>query len=199
MQDTRFEDWEFPPLDCLDDTRSQVMVDDATLKKQAALIEEKLKEFDVVVSVREAHPGPTVTQFALEPAEGVKLSRIGNLKNDLALALAAPSLRIEAPIPGKSLVGIEMPNEKRTTVHLREILESPEFREAESPLSLPFGRDVSGKAVIYDLADMPHLLIAGATGSGKSVCMNTFLTSLLYQNAPHELKFILVDPKRVEL
>lgn len=199
MQDTRFEDWEFPPLDCLDDSRSQVMVDDATLKKQAALIEEKLKEFDVVVSVREAHPGPTVTQFALEPAEGVKLSRIGNLKNDLALALAAPSLRIEAPIPGKSLVGIEMPNEKRTTVHLREILESPEFRESESPLSLPFGRDVSGNAVIYDLAEMPHLLIAGATGSGKSVCMNTFLISLLYQNAPHELKFILIDPKRVEL
>jgi len=199
MQDTRFEDWEFPPLDCLDDTRSQVMVDDATLKKQAALIEEKLKEFDVVVSVREAHPGPTVTQFALEPAEGVKLSRIGNLKNDLALALAAPSLRIEAPIPGKSLVGIEMPNEKRTTVHLRELLESSEFRESESPLSLPFGRDVSGKAVIYDLAEMPHLLIAGATGSGKSVCMNTFLISLLYQNAPHELKFILIDPKRVEL
>ena len=199
MQDTRFENWEFPSLDCLDDSRSEVMVDDATLKKQAQLIEEKLKEFDVVVTVREAHPGPTVTQFALEPSEGVKLSRIANLKNDLALALAAPSLRIEAPIPGKSLVGIEMPNEKRTTVHLREILESPEFREAESPLSLPFGRDVSGKAVIYDLADMPHLLIAGATGSGKSVCMNTFLTSLLYQNAPHELKFILVDPKRVEL
>jgi len=175
------------------------MVDDETLKKQAALIEEKLKEFDVAVTVREAHPGPTVTQFALEPSEGVKLSRIANLKNDLALALAAPSLRIEAPIPGKSLVGIEMPNIKRTTVHLREILESPEFRESESSLSLPFGRDVSGKAVVYDLADMPHLLIAGATGSGKSVCMNTFLISLLYQNAPHELKFILIDPKRVEL
>ncbi len=199
MNDTHFDDWEFPSLDCLDQARSEVMVDDATLKSQAALIEEKLKEFDVAVTVREAHPGPTVTQFALEPAEGVKLSRIANLKNDLALALAAPSLRIEAPIPGKSLVGIEMPNIKRTTVHLREILESPEFRESESSLSLPFGRDVSGKSVVYDLADMPHLLIAGATGSGKSVCMNTFLISLLYQNAPHELKFILIDPKRVEL
>src|SRR3989344_677062 len=199
MQDTRFENWEFPPLDCLEDARSVVMVDDETLKKQAALIEEKLKEVDVAVTVREAHPGPTVTQFALEPSEGVKLSRIANLKNDLALALAAPSLRIEAPIPGKSLVGIEMPNIKRTTVHLREILESPEFRESESSLSLPFGRDVSGKAVVYDLADMPHLLIAGATGSGKSGCMNTVLISLLYHNAPHELKFILIDPKRVEL
>ncbi|MBT3835558.1 hypothetical protein HOF56_04930 [Candidatus Peribacteria bacterium] len=199
MKDTRFDDWEFPSLDCLDPGRSEVMVDDSTLEKQAKLIEEKLQEFDVTVKVREAHPGPTVTQFALEPSEGIKLSRIANLKSDLALALAAPSLRIEAPIPGKSLVGIEMPNEKRTIVHLREILESSEFRESESPLSLPFGRDVSGKSVVHDLAEMPHLLIAGATGSGKSVCMNTFLTSLLFQNAPHELKFILIDPKRVEL
>lgn len=199
MKDTRFEDWEFPSFDCLDDARSEVMVDDKTLEAQARLIEEKLKEFDIAVTVREAHPGPTVTQFALEPSEGVKLSRIANLKNDLALALAAPSLRIEAPIPGKALVGIEMPNSKRTTVHLRELLESTEFRQSESSLSLPFGRDVSGKAIVEDLAEMPHLLIAGATGSGKSVCMNTFLLSLLYQNAPHELKFILIDPKRVEL
>jgi DNA segregation ATPase FtsK/SpoIIIE, S-DNA-T family len=199
MKDTRFDDWEFPSLDCLDPGRSEVMVDDVTLQKQAKLIEEKLQEFDVTVKVREAHPGPTVTQFALEPSEGIKLSRIANLKSDLALALAAPSLRIEAPIPGKSLVGIEMPNEKRTIVHLREILESSEFRESESSLSLPFGRDVSGKAIVHDLSEMPHLLIAGATGSGKSVCMNTFLTSLLFQNAPHELKFILIDPKRVEL
>lgn len=199
MQDTRFEDWEFPSFDCLDERKSEVMVDDKTLQAQARLIEEKLREFDIEVKVREAHPGPTVTQFALEPAEGVKLSRIANLKNDLALALAASSLRIEAPIPGKALVGIEMPNARRTTVHLREILESPEFVQSESPLSLPFGRDVSGKAVVEDLAKMPHLLIAGATGSGKSVCMNTFLLSLLYQNAPHELKFILIDPKRVEL
>lgn len=198
-EDTHFDDWEFPSMDCLDSGISKVMVSDEMLQKQARMIEEKLKEFDVEVKVREAHPGPTVTQFALEPAEGVKLSRIANLKSDLALALAAPSLRIEAPIPGKSLVGIEMPNAKRTTVHLRELLESPEFRQTESPLSLPFGRDVSGRAIVHDLAEMPHLLIAGATGSGKSVCMNTFLLSLLYQNAPHELKFILVDPKRVEL
>jgi S-DNA-T family DNA segregation ATPase FtsK/SpoIIIE len=199
VENTRFDDWEFPSLDCLDDARSEVMVDDETLQAQAELIEKKLKQFDIEVKTREAHPGPTVTQFALEPAEGVKLSRIASLKSDLALALAAPSLRIEAPIPGKSLVGIEMPNVNRTTVHLREILESPEFREMQSPLTLPFGRDVSGKAIVEDLAEMPHLLIAGATGSGKSVCMNTFLISLIYQNAPHELKFILIDPKRVEL
>ncbi len=199
MKDTRYEEWEFPALDVLDPSRSEVMVDDETLQAQAKRIQEKLKEFDIAVTMRDAHPGPTVTQFTLEPSEGVRLSRIGALKNDLALALAAPSLRIESPIPGKSLVGIEMPNEKRTIVHLRELLESPEFRESESPLTLPLGRDVSGKAIVSDLAQMPHLLVAGATGSGKSVCMNTILISLLYQNAPHELKLILIDPKRVEL
>jgi S-DNA-T family DNA segregation ATPase FtsK/SpoIIIE len=199
MKDMRFSEWEFPSLDLLDATRSELTVKDEDLKKQAALIQEKLKEFDVDVTMRDAHPGPTVTQFTLQPLEGIKLSKIENLKDDLALALAAQSLRIEAPIPGKSLVGIEMPNEKRVTVHLREILESSQFRSSESTLSLPLGRDVSGEAVIAALEDMPHLLIAGATGSGKSVCMNTFLISLLFQNRPNELKFILIDPKRVEL
>lgn len=199
MKDTRFEEWTFPQYDLLDGTHSELKVDDAELKKQAKLIEEKLEEFDIDVTMRDAHPGPTVTQFTLKPAEGVKLSKIAALKDDLALALAAPSLRIEAPIPGKSLVGIEMPNSVRTLVHLREIMESPQFMESESPLSLPLGRDVSGNAVVAALNDMPHLLIAGATGSGKSVCMNAFLTSLLFQNAPHELKLILIDPKRVEL
>lgn len=199
MKDTRFEEWTFPSLDLLEDAQSELTVDDAELKKQAKLIEEKLEEFGIDVVVRDARPGPTVTQFTLQPAEGVKLSKIGNLKDDLALALAAQSLRIEAPIPGKSLVGIEMPNLKRTMVHLREILESTAFRESTSPLTFPLGRDVSGDATVTALEDMPHLLIAGATGSGKSVCMNVFLTSLLYQNAPHELKLILIDPKRVEL
>lgn len=199
MQDTRFEEWEFPAYDLLDDAHSELKVDDDVLKTQARLIEEKLDEFGIEVTVCDAHPGPTVTQFTLRPAEGVKLSKIANLKDDLSLALAAPSLRIQAPIPGKSLVGIEMPNVDRTTVHLREILESTEFSQSESPLTLPLGRDVSGQATIAALNDMPHLLIAGATGSGKSVCMNTFMTALLYQNAPDQLKLILVDPKRVEL
>ncbi|MCF7845055.1 MAG: DNA translocase FtsK [Kiritimatiellales bacterium] len=199
MQDTRYEEWTFPSFDLLDSTQSELAVDDEELKRQARLIEEKLEEFDVEVTVRDARPGPTVTQFTLQPSEGVKLSRIGNLKDDLSLALSAPSLRIEAPIPGKALVGIEMPNSKRTLVHLREILESPEFIQSESPLTLPLGRDVSGESIVANLADMPHLLVAGATGSGKSVCMNTFLTALLFQNAPHELKFIMIDPKRVEL
>ncbi|MDD5623596.1 MAG: DNA translocase FtsK [Candidatus Peribacteraceae bacterium] len=199
MTDKRFEEWTFPALDLLEDTRSELTIDDEELKRQAKCIEEKLQEFDIPVTMRDAHPGPTVTQFTLKPAEGVKLSKIETLKDDLALALAAESLRIQAPIPGKSLVGIEMPNKKRTIVHLREILESPEFMQSESQLALPLGRDVGGAAVVAILEGMPHLLIAGATGSGKSVCMNTFLTSLLYQNAPHELKLILIDPKRVEL
>jgi S-DNA-T family DNA segregation ATPase FtsK/SpoIIIE len=199
MKDTRYEEWTFPAYDLLEQAHSQLTVDDEELKRQAKLIEEKLKEFEIDVTMRDARPGPTVTQFTLEPSEGVKLSKIGSLKDDLALALAAPSLRIEAPIPGKSLVGIEMPNKDRTMVHLREILESPQFVQSRSSLTLPLGRDVSGDAVIAALDSMPHLLIAGATGSGKSVCMNTFLTALLFQNAPHELKFILIDPKRVEL
>jgi S-DNA-T family DNA segregation ATPase FtsK/SpoIIIE len=199
MKDTRFEEWTFPAFDLLEVAQSTLKVDDEELKRQARLIEEKLREFDIDVTMKDARPGPTVTQFTLQPSEGVKLSRIGGLKDDLALALAAPSLRIEAPIPGKALVGIEMPNRERTTVHLREILESPSFVQSESSLTLPLGRDVSGDAIVADLAHMPHLLIAGATGSGKSVCMNTFLTALLFQNAPHELKFILIDPKRVEL
>src|SRR3989344_4764071 len=199
MKDTRFEEWTFPALDLLDSSHSELTVNDEELKRQAKLIEEKLGEFDIKVVVRDARPGPTVTQFTVEPSEGVKVSSIANLKNDLALALAAPSLRIEAPIPGQSLVGIEMPNAKRTIVHLKEILETQPFVQSSSSLSLPLGRDVSGEAVVATLDDMPHLLIAGATGAGKSVCMNVFLASLLYQNAPHELKLILIDPKRVEL
>lgn len=199
MKDTRFEEWTFPALDLLDDAHSELTIDDEELKMQAKQIEEKLKEFEIDVTMRDAHPGPTVTQFTLKPAEGVRLSKIETLKDDLALALSAHSLRIQAPIPGKSLVGIEMPNKVRTMVHLREILESPEFTQSVSQLTFPLGRDVGGAAVVARLEDMPHLLIAGTTNSGKSVCMNTFLASLLYQNAPNELKFILIDPKRVEL
>lgn len=199
MKDTRFEEWKFPEMELLEDKRSELTVDDEELKRQAARIKEKLGEFEIDVTMKDAHPGPTVTQFTLQPAEGIKLSKIEGLKNDLALALAAQSLRIEAPIPGKALVGIEMPNEKRSTVYLREMLESPQFKQSASPLTIPLGRGVSGDAYVATIEEMPHLLIAGATGAGKSVAMNTFLISLLFQNAPHELKFILIDPKRVEL
>ncbi len=199
MRDTRFQEWKFPELDLLESKHSELKINDEELKEQAARIKEKLKEFEIDVTMKDAHPGPTVTQFTLQPAEGVKLSKIESLKDDLALALAAQSLRIEAPIPGKALVGIEMPNSERTTVYLRELLESNVFRKSESPLTIPLGRGVSGESFVADIQDMPHLLIAGATGSGKSVSMNALIISLLFQNAPHELKLILIDPKRVEL
>lgn len=192
-------DWEFPSLDLLKVGDSNVHVEESVLVDKADKIKKKLSQFGINVVMHEVNVGPTVIQFALKPHEGVKLSKITSLKNDLALALAAERIRIEAPIPGKSLVGIEVPNAYRAIVYLREMLESAQFTDAKSKLTLPLGRDVSGKPIIASLDTMPHLLIAGATGSGKSVCMNAFLLSLLYQNSPNELGFIMIDPKRVEL
>lgn len=195
----RYADWKLPSLDLLDDSRSELEIDEKILRKQAAVIREKLQQFGIDVGMKDINVGPTVTQYTLEPSEGIKLNKITSLKNDLALALAAKAIRIEAPIPGKALVGIELPNEKRMTVHLRELIESKDFSDVESNLRLVLGRDVSGRPIIADLRTMPHLLIAGRTGSGKSVCMNTFLLSLLYQNSPRDLRFIMIDPKMVEL
>lgn len=196
--DDDFE-WEFPSLDLLDGGDSNVTVDEDLLRESAEKIKKKLKQFDIDVTMHEVNVGPTVVQYTLKPHEGVKLSKITALKNDLALALAAERIRMEAPIPGKPLVGIEVPNSYRATVHLREILETPEFIESKSKLTLPLGRDVSGRPIVGNLESMPHLLIAGATGSGKSVAMNSFLCSFLYQNSPQDLRFIMIDPKRVEL
>ena len=194
-------EWEYPKLELLDNSTSKVETKDSFLRANATNIQNKLEQFDISVNMCDVHVGPTVIQYTLKPDDGVKLSKITNLKNDLALALAAKSLRIEAPIPGKSLVGIEVPSEKRITVKLREVMESSEFLNSAqtSKMTLPLGRDVSGKPMVAELSDMPHLLIAGATNSGKSVCINTFLCSLLYQNSPSDLKMILVDPKQVEL
>ena len=194
-----YSGWELPSLDLLSSASSEVYVSDDILKSNAEKIREKLSQFGIDVAMKDVNIGPTVLQYTLQPSEGVKLNKITALKNDLAMAVAAKSIRMEAPIPGKSLVGIEVPNDKRMVVHLREMLESEEFSSFDSKLRLAVGRDVSGAPVIDDLETMPHLLIAGATGSGKSVGMNTFLLSLLYQNSPSELKFIMVDPKRVEL
>jgi S-DNA-T family DNA segregation ATPase FtsK/SpoIIIE len=191
--------WEAPSLDLLNPAVEDIAQDDSLLQENAKKIREKLRQFGLDVEMHEVHVGPTVIQYTLRPHEGIKLSKITSLKSDLALALAAKSIRIEAPIPGKSLVGIEVPNDHRSLVHLREILESKEFEEIKSLLRLPLGRDVAGKPVCGALDAMPHLLVAGATGSGKSVGMNTFLVSLLYQNAPSDLRMILIDPKRVEL
>lgn len=194
-----FGQWEPPHLDLLENKVSTITVDEKKLRQKAEAIREKLDQFGIDVTMKSVHVGPTVTQFTLEPSAGVKLNKITTLKSDLALALAAPNVRIEAPIRGKKLVGIEIPNEKRATVGMREILESDFWESDESPLKLAVGRDVAGKPIVVDLAKMPHLLIAGKTGSGKSVAMNAFLVSLLWNNSPEDLRMIMIDPKRVEL
>jgi S-DNA-T family DNA segregation ATPase FtsK/SpoIIIE len=163
-------------------------------------IRKTLENFGIPVEMGDVSVGPTVTQFTLKPADGIKLSRITSLSNDLALSLAAHPIRIEAPIPGKPLVGIEVPNQAVAIVGLREVLESSEFqKQRKSSLTVCLGKDVSGKPWVADLGRMPHLLVAGATGSGKTVCLNSIILSLLYQNNPEDLRFLLIDPKRVEL
>jgi len=190
-------DWSFPSLDLLDSTSTKP--ESGNIQKNAEIIQNTLANFSVRVAMGDVNVGPTVTQYTLKPDEGVKLSKVTNLDRDLALALAAHPVRIEAPIPGKSLVGIEIPNKSAAIVRLRTILESDTFTKRRSNLSVVLGLDVAGHPQIADITKMPHLLIAGATGSGKSVCINTILMSLLYQNSPKDLKMILVDPKRVEL
>lgn len=187
--------WELPPADLLESTTGQALGGDTERNKH--IIQSTLKHFGIDVEPGEVRVGPTVTQYTFRPAFGVKLSRITTLNSDLALALAAKSVRIEAPIPGQALIGIEVPNQSVATVRLKAVLESEEWKKRRSDLTVVLGEDVTGKHILADLAKMPHILIAGRTGSGKSVCMNTFLLSLLYQNAPEDLQLILVDPKRV--
>jgi len=186
-----------PSLDLLQNDKGKPGVGD--IKANANIIKRTLQNFGIVVEMDEISIGPSVTRYALKPAEGVKLSRIVGLQNDLALALAAHPIRIEAPIPGKSLVGIEIPNSTKTTVGLGTLLASPEFQESDKQLMVGLGKGISGKSYFANLAKMPHLLIAGATGSGKSVTIHTIITSLLYRGSPDALKFIMIDPKRVEL
>jgi DNA segregation ATPase FtsK/SpoIIIE, S-DNA-T family len=185
------------PLSLLEEDKGKPGVGD--IKANANIIKRTLQNFGISVEMDEISIGPSVTRYALKPAEGVKLSRIVTLQNDLALALAAQSIRIEAPIPGKSLVGIEVPNTAKTTVGLAGLLGSDEFQQSDKPLLFALGKGVSGKLHFANLAKMPHLLIAGATGSGKSVAIHIIITSLLYRNSPQNLKFIMIDPKRVEL
>lgn len=189
--------WKFPPLDLLDVTTTRP--DAGNIQGNAGIIQKTLANFAVTVSMGDVNVGPTVTQYTLKPEEGVKLNKITTLDRDLALALAAHPIRIEAPIPGKSLVGVEVPNKSPALVRLRSIMETETWEKRRSKLSIVFGLDVAGHPQVADITKMPHLLIAGATGSGKSVCINSLLLSLLYQNTPKELKLILVDPKRVEL
>ncbi|MCX6743963.1 MAG: DNA translocase FtsK 4TM domain-containing protein [Candidatus Parcubacteria bacterium] len=185
------------PLDLLESKIGKPSA--GNIAQNKLIIQKTLESFGIPVEMGEIAVGPTVTQYTLKPAEGIKLSRITALHDDLALALAAHPLRIEAPIPGKALVGIEVPNQSVAIVHLRELLDSPEFKHRKSPLTIPIGRDVAGNTWIGDLHKMPHLLVAGQTGSGKSVALHSVIVSLLYQNGPDMLKLILIDPKRVEM
>lgn len=189
--------WELPPLDILEGSGSDFA--SGNIEENRQIIEDTLRQFSISVEAGGESFGPTVTQYMFRPAAGVKLERITALSNNLAMALSAQSIRIEAPIPGKSLVGIEVPNRDRGTVCLREVLESKVYQSRRTRLLVPLGKNVSGEVEVGDLEKMPHLLIAGTTGSGKSVCINAILTALLYQNTPEQLQFILVDPKRVEL
>lgn len=184
-------------LDLLDDKRTRPAAGD--IKNNQLIIRKTLENFGIEVEMGEVNIGPTVAQYTLRPAEGIKLSKITTLHNDLSLALAAHPIRIEAPIPGKSLVGIEVPNKSVAIVSLKEVLSDERFKNRRSNLTIALGKDVSGEVWFADMETMPHLLIAGATGSGKTVCINSIILNLLYQNNPAELKFILVDPKRVEL
>lgn len=193
--------WRYPPLGLLSDKTSSGKADKGNINKNADTIEKTLDSFGIRARVVEVNPGPAVTQYAIEVALGTKLSKITNLSNDLALALAAPTgqIRIEAPIPGRSLAGIELPNRSLEVVTLKEMIASREMRQEKSRLAVPLGLGVSGHPEIADLTKMPHVLIAGQTGSGKSVLLNSWIASLLFRTTPEEVKLILVDPKRVEL
>ena len=190
-------DWKLPPFDLLDDNKTEV--DSGNIESNVTIIQKTLADFGIDVEMGEVNVGPTVTQYTLRPATGVKLSQIAALQNDLALALAAHAIRMELPIPGKALVGIEVPNKSTAIVRLREVMQTSDFVNNKGKLALALGRDVAGRPMIADLAKMPHMLIAGATGTGKSVAINSLFISLLYRNTPQDIKFIVVDPKRVEL
>ncbi len=192
--------YELPGMDILEKSsaqRRQRSTQD--LEARGRIIEKTLLSFGVVAKVVNYVQGPAVTQFELQPGPGVKIASIVNLSQDLALALAAPDVRMEAPIPGKSAVGVEVPNRESSLVHLRDVLETKEFRNSKSPLTLALGKDIAGRAMITTLEKCLHLLIAGATGSGKSVCINSIIASILYKARPDQVKLILIDPKRVEL
>ncbi len=192
--------YKFPPTNLLlKNQKSSIDGNDPTLNEKSKILVETLKTFGVGVTVNNIIVGPSITRFELKPDIGVKISKILSLEDDVKLALAASEIRIEAPIPGKSAIGIEIPNAKSSGVLLGDIIAMPEFRNAESKLTVAIGKDISGKAIITDLRKMPHLLIAGATGSGKSVCVNSLITSLIYKASPEDVRLIMVDPKVVEL
>lgn len=192
--------YEFPPVTLLDKEISGKNTDVSSEQQiYATRLVNTLKSFGVEVTVSDVSRGPSVTRFELQPSVGVRINKITNLADDIALSLAAESVRIEAPIPGKSAVGIEIPNKVKNIVRLREVIESPKFASATSPLTYALGKDIAGDVMVGDISKMPHMLIAGSTGSGKSVCVNTMLISLLYKSSPDDIKLLMIDPKVVEL
>lgn len=203
MPDEPLRDYEKPSIDeflssedTSDRDRSEI---EKEIKLTSRILEEKLAEFGVEAKVINVNIGPIITQYELEPAPGVKVSKFHSLSDDLALAIKATSIRVQAPIPGRGLVGIELPNRERDTIFLKDILISPQMKKLDTTLSIGLGKDISGNPVVADLAKMPHLLIAGSTGSGKSVCVNTIIISLLLRTTPDECRLLMIDPKRVEL
>ncbi len=194
------EHYEYPPIELLSKGKAKTLKGGAkALTDTATKLQKTLYSFGVSAKVENVSVGPAITRYELKPAEGVRVSKIANLADDIALNLAAETIRIEAPIPGKQAVGIEVPNKEKETVHLREVLESKEFQENKSKLTIALGKDVAGNTQLADIAKMPHVLIAGSTGSGKSVCINTIITSIIYNAKPSEVKLVMVDPKVVEL
>lgn len=194
------EHYEYPPVELLSKPSKKALKGGAkALTDTATRLQKTLYSFGVSAKVENVSVGPAITRYELKPAEGVRVSKIANLADDIALNLAAETIRIEAPIPGKQAVGIEVPNKEKEVVHFREILDSEEFRKNKSKLTVGLGKDVAGNVQLADIAKMPHVLIAGSTGSGKSVCINTIITSIIYNAKPSEVKFVMVDPKVVEL
>ena len=194
------EHYEYPPVELLSKPGKKTLKGGAkALTDTATKLQKTLYSFGVSAKVENVSVGPAITRYELKPEEGVRVSKIANLADDIALNLAAETIRIEAPIPGKQAVGIEVPNKEKEVVHFREILDSKEFKENKSKLTVGLGKDVAGNVQLADIAKMPHVLIAGSTGSGKSVCINTIITSIVYNAKPSEVKFVMVDPKVVEL
>ena len=194
------EHYEYPPIELLGKSGKKALKGGAKLLTDTATkLQKTLYSFGVSAKVENVSVGPAITRYELRPAEGVRVSKIANLADDIALNLAAETIRIEAPIPGKQAVGIEVPNKEKEAVHLREVLESPEFQENDSKLTVALGKDVAGNTQLADITKMPHVLIAGSTGSGKSVCINTIITSIIFHAKPSEVKLVMVDPKVVEL
>ena len=195
-----YANYEFPPIDLLNKpSKSKALASESELRYKAQLLEDTLDSFGIATTVTNVVQGPTVTRYEVHPESGVKVSRIKNLTDDIALNMKAKSIRIEAPIPGKDAVGIEIENAKSNTVTIREIIESDEFQNSKSKVTFAVGKDIGGKAIVADMVNMPHLLIAGATGSGKSVCINSIIASILYKARPDEVKMVLIDPTMVVL